>query len=94
MRQIWRYCAGIFSQEFIDRIAPHTDEVYATSLCVDYAEGKFGSLNGNIAVCANAADARATVYASDNTTLLKDTEWFKQNRTMPEAWEKEQVAAA
>lgn len=51
-------------------------------------------MNGNIAVCANAADARATVYASDNTTLLKDTEWFKQNRTMPEEWEKEQVAAA
>lgn len=82
------------TQEFIDRIAPHTDEVYATSLCVDYAEGKFRSLNGNIAVCANAADARATVYASDNTTLLKDTEWFKQNRTMPEEWEKEQATAA
>ena len=74
------------TQAFIDRIAPYAQSVYVTSLCVDYKTGSFTSMNGNIAVCANASDARATVYCSNNTTALKDTEWFKNNRTMPEDW--------
>ncbi len=74
------------TQAFIDRIAPHTAEVYVTSLCTDYAKGQFTSFNGNIAVCADGDDARATVYASDNTTPLKDTEWFREHRTVPDAW--------
>lgn len=79
------------TQEFIDRVAPYTDKVYATSLCVDYSKGAYTSLNGNIAVCANAAGA-PVVYASDNTTLLKDTAWFGENRRMPEAWQAEAAA--
>ena len=60
--------------------------MYVTSLCTDYAKGQFTSFNGNIAVCADSDDARATVYASDNTTPLKDTEWFREHRTAPDAW--------
>ena len=77
------------TQEFLNRVAKHTNAVYVTSLCVDYKSNSFTSMNGNIAVCANLADASAIVYCSNNTTLLKDTDWFKNNRntdTMPENW--------
>ncbi len=82
------------TQDFINRVAPYTDRVYVTTLCVDYDAGAFASLNGNIAVCANTAENAVTVYASNNTTLLKDTEWFAANRTMPASWKGENAAAA
>jgi hypothetical protein len=41
-------------------------------------------MNGNIVVMAN--DGVITMRCSNNATRLKDTEWFKNNRTMPSAW--------
>lgn len=32
------------------------------------------------------------MYFSANDTKLKDTDWFKNNRTMPEAWKKDEAA--
>ena len=72
------------TQEFIDRIAPYTDKVYVTTLCVDYEGDKFKSMNGNIRVTSGSNGVK--VRGSENNTLLKDTEWFKSNRICPDAW--------
>ncbi len=70
---------------FIERIAPYTDRVYCTS---DGSQYKTNSAcipaNGNIVfACTNG---QITMYFSNNNLKLKDTEWFKNNRTMPDAW--------
>ena len=65
--------------EFINRISQYTTLVYVTSLCEDYKNGKFTSFNGNITVISSGTNA-LNVQCSNNNTLLKDSEWFKQNR--------------
>ncbi len=65
-------------QAFIDRVAPYTDKIYVTSLCVDYKNNIFTSFNGNI-VCMWKGKERA-VSCSNNNTILKDSDWFKVNR--------------
>ena len=72
------------TQEFINRISPYTDKVYVTTLCTNYKEGKFDSMNGNIRVISGAAGV--TVSCSNNNTVLRDTAWFKQERSCPSAW--------
>ncbi len=72
------------TQAFVDRIAPYTDKVYVTTLCVDYEKGEFTSMNGNIKVTSGAS--AVTVKGSNNDTVLKDTKWFKESRTCPESW--------
>lgn len=71
------------TQEFVNNVAPYTDLIYVTSLCEDYEKGLFSSMNGNIIVCSNNGNA-TTTYCSNNTTKLKDTDWFKANRTWPQ----------
>ena len=66
------------TQAFIDRISKHTEEVYCTSLCIDYKAGNFTSMNGDIVFMY--VDNKLKLWCSNNTTLLKDTEWFKANR--------------
>ena len=81
------------SQAFVNRVAPYTDKVYVTTLgTIEYNETKgkyedkgFGSMNGNITVLSSGGNV--TVTCSNNNTLLKDTEWFKTNRTCPTAWQ-------
>lgn len=73
------------TQEFIDRIALYTNKIYVTTLCEDYDNNVYTSLNGNIAVCSLATEIK--VKCSNNDILLKDTDWFKQNRTCPIAWQ-------
>ena len=41
-------------------------------------------MNGDIVVSSNGEDI--TVKGSNNDTLLKDTEWFKERRTCPDEW--------
>ena len=41
-------------------------------------------MNGNIVVTTKYGDV--SVNCSNNNTILKDTDWFKKNRTMPAAW--------
>ena len=90
------------TQDFINRIAPYTDKVYVTTLgYIEYSEekgkyvnskmelngetvDKFSSMNGNIVVTSNKKGI--SVNCSNNNTILKDTDWFKNNRTMPDAW--------
>ncbi len=71
------------SQAFVDNVAPYTDRVYVTTMITADGEG-FQSMNGNVVVTSNTTGV--TVNCSNNNTLFKDTEWFKTNRTTPEAW--------
>lgn len=74
------------TQEFIDRIAPYTDKVYVTTLCVDYEAGTFRSMNGNIAVVTDQNGITVNCGSGD-ARVLKEWEWFKQHRTCPAAWQ-------
>ena len=80
------------SQAFINRVAPYTSRVYVTTVgSVAYSEEKkkyedvgFDSLNGVITVLSSGGTV--TVSCSKSNALLKDTDWFKKNRTCPSAW--------
>lgn len=72
------------AQDFIDRLAPYTDKVYVTSYVPDYSRNLYMSFNGNIAFIVS--ENEITVVCSNNNDKLKDTAWFLNNRTMPEAW--------
>ena len=54
--------------------------MYITTLCINYKNNEFTSFNGNIVVMAKKEDTEMSVYCSNNTLVLKDTEWFKTNR--------------
>ena len=76
------YAQSFPYQETIDRLAKHTDKIYVTTVTTDGHKG-FKSMNGNIAfACANGIEY--TVTGSNNSTILKETEWFRENRTWPE----------
>lgn len=72
------------TQAMIDRVSKYTDKVYVTSLGDESTEAGYVSMNGNIVVSSGRKGV--TVECSNNNTLLKDTEWFIKNRTMPAAW--------
>ena len=69
------------TQEFIDRVAVYTDKIYVTTLCVNYDEKTFTSMNGNIVAMSDGGEV--TIACSSNNTILKETEWFSKNRTWP-----------
>ena len=70
------------TQDFINRVAKHTDEIYVTSLCVDYENDEFTSFNGNIVI--TSTELKIGVDCSNNNVILKDTDWFKENRSWPD----------
>ena len=80
------------TQDFINRISKHTDKVYVTTLGLPvwseedgkYKNDSFISMNGNIVVSSGSKGI--VVNCSNNNTLLKDTDWFKENRTCPNDW--------
>lgn len=78
------------AQEFIDRIAPYTDNVYVTTHGfikdngTKWVNDGFEPMNGNIVF--SCIDGTITIHGSNNDTKLKDTEWFKEYRTCPDAW--------
>lgn len=69
------------TQEFIDRIAKYTDQVYVTSL-LDTKESRekeeqiFKSFNGNIIISCDGT--QIGIAASNNLIKLKDSEWFNE----------------
>ena len=72
------------AQATIDRLSKYTDKIYVTSLAVDIVlEPKKSwnvvSMNGNIVVRSNGIDFSVT--GSNRSLILKETEWFKANRT-------------
>ena len=72
------------TQEFINNVAPYTDKVYVTTLCVDYSNGDFTSMNGNITVAF--AGKSFTVQCSESDLKLKESEWFAESRETPDPW--------
>ncbi len=83
------------TQLFIDRISKWTDEVYVTTVgqveeVVDkdgntkYKDAGFSSMNGNVVINVNKNNIDVT--CSNNNLKLKETDWFKANRTCPSAW--------
>ena len=72
------------TQAFIDRVSQYTDSVYCTSLADDSEQG-FTSMNGDIVFYYQPQDdegeAGLRLWCSNNTTKLKDTDWFKSHRT-------------
>lgn len=78
------------TQAFVDRISKYTQNVYCTTLCIDYKKGEFTSMNGNIVFYYGMGDGESKnslkLWFSGNDKKLKDTDWFKNNRTCPEAW--------
>ena len=73
------------TQEFVDNVSIYTDNIYVTSLCVDYEASKFESFNGTIAICSSGDDAddKTTVLSTNHQVVLRESEWFKTNRTLP-----------
>lgn len=71
------------TQAFVDRVAKYTQNVYVTTLANDTDKG-YESMNGNIVIMSKNGEVK--VRCSNNAILLKDTEWFKKNRTAPSAW--------
>lgn len=69
------------TQVTINRLAKHTKNIYVTTLSVDGTTANFTSMNGDITVRSNGVDF--SIHGSNNDTILKDTDWFKKNRTWP-----------
>ena len=72
------------TQAFCDRVSVYTDKVYVTTVMVDDDNGIYESMNGDIVV--RSTTEGVSVTGSANSTPLKDTEWFKSNRVIPDNW--------
>lgn len=78
-------------QSFVDNVAPYTDKIFVTSVVDNYVEksewrekGSVQSMNGDI-VCYYRNN-QLNFRFSNNSLLLKDTDWFKENRVCPDDW--------
>ena len=69
------------AQAAVNRMAKHTDKIYVTTLVKDTDPG-YQSMNGNINF-HSLKGLDYTVTGSNNSTILKETEWFRNNRTWP-----------
>lgn len=83
--------SGIFpTQQTIENIAPHTNKVYCPTQAIvsdPTTKNKFTtqSLNGNIVI--TSSNTNTTVSCSVSDKVLKDTNWFKNNRELPASWQ-------
>ena len=81
------------TQQMIDNVAKYTDKIFVTTLCTSVNEkdengnyksqnhADYTSLNGNIVFYSLEGEIK--LYCSNNDTILKETDWFKENRTWP-----------
>ena len=72
------------TQEAIDRMAKYTKNIYVTTLGIlneDYSTARYESMNGNIVFYSTGGQLK--LWCSNNDTILKETAWFKANRTWP-----------
>ncbi len=63
------------TQEFINRVAKYTDQIYVTTM-YDKEKEEAVSFNGTIIVSCNGSET--AISASNNLTKLKDSDWFNQ----------------
>lgn len=76
------------AQAVINNIAPYTDKVYVTGIIEidnDGNESAGAEFNGNIVLFYNKADTPEMSFSSSDK-ILKESDWFKANRTCPDAW--------
>lgn len=76
------------TQTFIDNVAPYTDKVYVTGLVdIDENNGKESGVefNGNIVLSYNKSETPEMSF-SGSDKVLKESQWFKGNRTCPTQW--------
>lgn len=70
------------SQAMIDRVGKYTSSIYVTTMITS---SDHALMNGNIILyCGKRTEDNVwslKLYCSNNATKLKDTEWFKANRT-------------
>ena len=69
------------TQDFINRVAPYTENIFVTTISTDNKNKTYASMNGTI--CFSSNGDVYSVVCSNNNTILKDTDWFKANRTWP-----------
>ena len=77
------------SQQFINNVAPYTSKIYIPIMMdmvqVDGEnydnEGDVQIMNGNVVIIST--DGEVSVECSNNNTILKESKWFKENRTWP-----------
>jgi len=79
------------TQEMINNVGQFTDEIYVTTLgtglpekdengnYVSQSYGGYESMNGNIVFYSKGG--KLYLWCSNNDTILKNTQWFKENRT-------------
>lgn len=70
------------SQAFISRVCKYTENVYVTTMVSDN-EDEFEPMNGDIVFYYSKSEGEEgslKLWCSNNTTKLKDTEWFAANR--------------
>ncbi len=72
-------------QNTIDVWSRYTDDVYITNWATSTEKNTGGELNGTIEV-EYGKNGEKTVRGSNNSLKLKDTEWIKNNRDVPEWW--------
>ena len=82
-----RYKNTFPTQEAIDRMSRYTKKIYVTTVGIlneDYSTKGFQSMNGNIVFYYGKKEEEEQkslkLWCSNNDTILKDTEWFAQNR--------------
>lgn len=73
------------SQTFVDRIAPYTSRVYVTTISTDWESKAYESMNGCVIIESNSETLK--LKFTKNNVRLKDSDWFKANRTCPAAWQ-------
>lgn len=66
------------TKTFIDRISEYTENIYVTTVCVDYDNDLYESMNGNIVIVVTAETVG--VNCTNNNTVLKETEWYKNRQ--------------
>ncbi len=70
------------TQEAIDRMAKHTENIYVTTLGIlneDYTTNHPEPMNGNIVFYITGGQLK--LWCSNNDKILKETDWFKEHRT-------------
>lgn len=72
------------TQAFINRIAIYTKEIYIPTIGDKnfISSGNYEDFNGDIVVISEG-EKEVYVECSNNNTILKESNWFKENRTWP-----------
>ena len=75
------------TQAFIDRISAYTQDIYVTIMWDEETNG-YKDMNGDIVFYYGKSESETEktfkLWCSENSTILKDTEWFKANRVWPQ----------